>query len=79
MLPPILLVEGGWKSVPLIQFVKMDEDNLSTKNVSSCKLAKKVALSLYMASLPFWGMARVPVPSTPSSGLVPSTELVYVL
>jgi hypothetical protein len=59
---PPSLVEGGWESVPPIQFVKVEGDNLTTKDVSLHELAKNVAPSLYMASPPFWEMARVPVP-----------------
>ncbi len=86
--PPLSLVEDGWESVPPVHFVKVEGDNSTMKDVSSHKLAKKIAPSLYMASPSFWGMARVPVPSTPSSGqrrlllptamLVLSTELTFV-
>ncbi len=44
---PPSLVESGWKSVPSLQFVEVEGDDLMTKDVLSHELAKKVAPSLY--------------------------------
>jgi hypothetical protein len=84
---PPSLVEGEWESVPPVQFVKVVGDDSTTIDVSLHELTKKVALRLHMASPLYWGIARVPVPSTPSSSqrrplaltamVVPSIELTF--
>jgi hypothetical protein len=44
---PPSLVEGGWESVPPLQFVEVEGDDLTTKDVLSHELAKKVLPSSY--------------------------------